>query len=56
MLKSYLCKSLAAVAVLTLFLGLPRVMPPVASAQGPGRSPGSATATKPSPSSRTRLT
>lgn len=40
MFKSHLCKSLAAVAVLTLFLGLPSLMPPVASAQGTGRSPG----------------
>jgi putative membrane protein len=40
MLKSHLCKSLTAVAVLALFLGLPSVMPPVASAQGAAQSPG----------------
>jgi putative membrane protein len=40
MLKAHRCTSLAAVAVLTLVLGLPRMMPPVASAQGTARSPG----------------
>jgi hypothetical protein len=33
MSKSYVCKSLAAVAVSALFLGLPSVMLPVAPAQ-----------------------
>jgi putative membrane protein len=40
MFKSHVSKSLAAVTVLALFLGLPRVMPPVALAQGTARSPG----------------
>ena len=40
MLKSRVSLSLAAVAVLALFLGLPRLMPPVASAQGTAQSPG----------------